>query len=313
MKPVYAFFIFSVIFFLCVVIYFNIAVLGEKFNPAEDAITLADYQAKSLRDPQADTDADGLKNWEEDLYGTSKKSADSDGDGIGDGQEVARGTDPTLYGDITGYGEVEQIITEQVYSEEFVPSPQGLDLNTLQSLISGGDPLALASMLGIDLPEGIEGAEGAVTSPQMLIQKRGINAIGTIVQNASLTSTEDVEVINGYFSGENQNTVAIDIAIAADLKAAQLMRGTTSEDDSIQGFIDRFAYHYQEMARTMQVLKTKGYSGREVEHAEWQTYTTLVSTWLGTIQDFHTFVLGNELNFSQDEPGSIFLFEIEGA
>jgi len=41
-----------------------------------------------------DTDNDGLKDWEESLWGTDSKNPDSDGDGTPDGEEVKSGRDP---------------------------------------------------------------------------------------------------------------------------------------------------------------------------------------------------------------------------
>jgi hypothetical protein len=44
----------------------------------------------------ADTDGDGLPNWQEFQYQTNPNLADTDGDGYNDGLEVARGSSPTL-------------------------------------------------------------------------------------------------------------------------------------------------------------------------------------------------------------------------
>ena len=48
---------------------------------------------------QIDTDNDGLRDWEETLYGTDPDVADTDGDGVGDGTEVRSGRDPLISGD----------------------------------------------------------------------------------------------------------------------------------------------------------------------------------------------------------------------
>lgn len=52
--------------------------------------------AESSADLDADTD--GLPNWKETLYGTDPNNADSDGDGMNDGNEVATGANPLVYG-----------------------------------------------------------------------------------------------------------------------------------------------------------------------------------------------------------------------
>lgn len=45
-----------------------------------------------------DDDKDGLSNWEEAIYGTDPKNADSDGDGFLDGEEVLSGRNPAKKG-----------------------------------------------------------------------------------------------------------------------------------------------------------------------------------------------------------------------
>ncbi|WP_176014997.1 right-handed parallel beta-helix repeat-containing protein [Victivallis sp. Marseille-Q1083] len=58
---------------------------------------LAGLNPNSAADANLDKDNDGLKNLAEYLAGTNINKADSDGDGIGDGAEIAQGTDPLLY------------------------------------------------------------------------------------------------------------------------------------------------------------------------------------------------------------------------
>ena len=44
---------------------------------------------------EIDSDNDGLRDWEEKIYGTDPRNPDTDGDGYLDGEEVASGYDPT--------------------------------------------------------------------------------------------------------------------------------------------------------------------------------------------------------------------------
>lgn len=45
-----------------------------------------------------DSDGDGLKDWEEQIYGTNPHNPDTDGDGTNDGDEIALGRDPLKKG-----------------------------------------------------------------------------------------------------------------------------------------------------------------------------------------------------------------------
>ena len=45
-----------------------------------------------------DSDNDGLKDWEEELWKTDKNKADTDGDGTLDGQEIKLGRNPLVKG-----------------------------------------------------------------------------------------------------------------------------------------------------------------------------------------------------------------------
>ncbi len=56
-------------------------------------LALQDDESSSI-----DTDNDGLKDWQEVLWGTDSKKADTDGDGTNDGAEVAAGRDPAIAG-----------------------------------------------------------------------------------------------------------------------------------------------------------------------------------------------------------------------
>ncbi|MFO0745311.1 MAG: hypothetical protein U1F43_06480 [Myxococcota bacterium] len=54
-----------------------------------------EYDAGDAADGASDDDGDGLAMWRESRLGTDPRKADSDGDGIGDGQELQDATDPT--------------------------------------------------------------------------------------------------------------------------------------------------------------------------------------------------------------------------
>jgi len=57
------------------------------------AVTVADDSVSNI-----DTDKDGLKDWQEVLWGTDKTNPDTDGDGVKDGTEISEGRDPVIKG-----------------------------------------------------------------------------------------------------------------------------------------------------------------------------------------------------------------------
>ncbi len=64
-----------------------------------------------------DSDGDGLKDWEESLWGTDPNNRDSDGDETPDGEEVDTGRDPTVPAPGDERSEVEKLAKE-TYREE---------------------------------------------------------------------------------------------------------------------------------------------------------------------------------------------------
>lgn len=59
------------------------------------SLKLREEQIKQLNQ---DSDGDGLKNWEEAIFGTDSNNPDTDGDGTKDGDEVAQNRDPLVKG-----------------------------------------------------------------------------------------------------------------------------------------------------------------------------------------------------------------------
>jgi len=66
-----------------------------KQTPKTDAQKTAQTTYKTHTLEEKDTDGDGLKDWQEDLYGTDKTKKDTDGDGIPDAVEIRTSQAPT--------------------------------------------------------------------------------------------------------------------------------------------------------------------------------------------------------------------------
>jgi|GEM_PF-672637 len=79
-----------------------------KYEPTELVFVSNDATSKNevksaedtfiTRFAEIDSDADGLKDWEESLWKSDPKNKDSDGDGTADGEEVSQGRDPKIAG-----------------------------------------------------------------------------------------------------------------------------------------------------------------------------------------------------------------------
>lgn len=65
-----------------------------RYDASLEAVT---YEGVSYQS-DLDTDSDGLKDWQEALWGTNKNDPDTDGDGKNDGTEIEEGRDPTIPG-----------------------------------------------------------------------------------------------------------------------------------------------------------------------------------------------------------------------
>jgi len=65
----------------------------RKSNAPKTLSVLA-FKDTSQGNTSLDSDHDGLKDWEEQIYGTDPHNPDTDGDGTTDGDEIAQGRDP---------------------------------------------------------------------------------------------------------------------------------------------------------------------------------------------------------------------------
>lgn len=92
---------------VAVLVLLSIAVVGFMYiQPPETPYKGApsEFIANSLTPSETmeftkkDTDGDGLKDWEEILWGTDPNNPDTDGDGMGDGEEISIGRNPTIEG-----------------------------------------------------------------------------------------------------------------------------------------------------------------------------------------------------------------------
>lgn len=114
-------------------------ILINSGEPTKKPIKLADIirQNPSLIE---DDDKDGLKNWEEQIYQTDPKNADTDRDGTNDGDEINQGRDPLKKGPddkIEIKSEIKESETKtnltNQFAETFLREP-------VTQIIAGGKP-----------------------------------------------------------------------------------------------------------------------------------------------------------------------------
>jgi len=88
-----------IIFVVCVVLVTGLYIFFERQNKPNPVVAGNEITNKIIN-PMADqdTDKDTLKDWEESLWGTDPKNADTDTDGTGDGAEIAVGRNPKIAG-----------------------------------------------------------------------------------------------------------------------------------------------------------------------------------------------------------------------
>ncbi|OGI87272.1 hypothetical protein A2995_01180 [Candidatus Nomurabacteria bacterium RIFCSPLOWO2_01_FULL_33_24] len=89
----------------------------KKKNPSKEMLAIQG-RPLPINITQIDTDGDGIKDWEESLWGTNPKNKDSDGDGISDNEEVEikrKGLEINLNEE----GEIENLNETEIFSREF--------------------------------------------------------------------------------------------------------------------------------------------------------------------------------------------------
>ena len=75
----------------------TLMIIGSRAAPIAHTITAAAREA-SIQKIIVDSDSDGLKDWEEELYHTDPRVADTDADGTPDGEEILLGRNPIIHG-----------------------------------------------------------------------------------------------------------------------------------------------------------------------------------------------------------------------
>ncbi|MFC1721023.1 hypothetical protein ACFL0K_02100 [Patescibacteria group bacterium] len=128
-----------------VIVFFIISYIGKNDrNNNETPNTTYANSGTSVSD--IDTDSDGLKDWEEALWGTDPQKADSDDDGTIDGEEVLAGRNPIVAAPDDEFTDEFKKIYSQITEEESAPVTHTEKLS--QDLIKGYITLKQNNALG---------------------------------------------------------------------------------------------------------------------------------------------------------------------
>lgn len=85
----------AAVILICVFLAFKIYEKNKNANNNYFITESGQKIPKKIDNPDLDSDADGLRDWEEPLYGTDQYNPDTDNDGYLDGEEIMSGYDPT--------------------------------------------------------------------------------------------------------------------------------------------------------------------------------------------------------------------------
>ena len=123
----------------------------------------SNQQLALAKDTNKDSDGDGLKDWEEALYGTNPQKADTDGDGTPDGEEIRLGRDPLKKGPndklqqptvAAGQGTTDQ--TQDTGNLTYNLTKSILESGVLGAIDQNGNLTSTDFIQNIKLPDGID-------------------------------------------------------------------------------------------------------------------------------------------------------------
>jgi len=234
-----------------------------------------------------DSDGDGLFDWQEDLYGTSKKLLDSDGDGVSDGEEVSKGQDPNYYGE----GVLDTVVSPQreIFPdfEYTVPTPK---------------EILLPSETRINKDKVVE-------APGDVVTRRALNTSGLALQQVYGAGGNNIELFRNLFLQQDSLDGEKVLQIVEENKKAAGQIALL-EAPLVQSELDILSRAFADVAQSLQIL----IDSQELEE---QVYVELVLQYnadvfalQAAITNVHRYVVAKNINFTADEPGNFFLFQL---
>jgi hypothetical protein len=214
----------------------------------EDAPT--NYQeilSYANEDANADTDEDGLKNWEETLWKTDLKNPDTDNDGTTDGEEIKEGRDPTITGPGDELKKLEDIYVDGTNenSEQTLSAKMADDFATAYfsyKATTDGAPLTnqekenIKNSVLLNVEKSSAAYNDVYTKENIVVinsssaedAKKYINTLGQALDNNFKNiSGSELEILNLIMDSSNQDNIALfDPYLTAYEKFVGLMQTT---------------------------------------------------------------------------------------
>lgn len=230
-----------------------------------------------------DSDQDGLFDWQEDLYGTSNKLRDSDGDGVSDGDEVAIGHDPNYYGE----GIQEDVVKPQAVLYEADPQIVFFQ-NQEESLASG---LTLS------------GSTSQINKDRI---RESLNLVAVAVQDSYMNRQEQEAIQLLLSKSGTYNKNSIETLIQKYERAADQL--SAIQNPEIQVEINRLASNYDDVARTLREVVRNEDASEEVYFLVVEKHGQAIVELQKTLVAYNTLVQALDISFKTSDAGSFFLF-----
>lgn len=211
-----------------------VAVYFVYYAPQKKLAVIDPKPAETIQRQQAqeslskDTDTDGLKDWEEVLWGTNPKKPDTDGDGTQDNDEILVKRDPTKAGpndaltDIstltarssnnTDTSSTEENITQSIASKFGAAyfkqklSTQGNNIDPQQFTTAAFNEITNSIKTGISqAPQDHYTASDFATSADNSSEsiRAYINALGTIIESTQFPKKNELEIAQNALTSDN--------------------------------------------------------------------------------------------------------------
>lgn len=235
-------------------------IIGATSTPNDDTSAEIVSSQLSLED---DADQDGLRDWQEELWHTDPTLSDTDGDGVLDGVEVARGHDPARPGPNDSLLAYEQVVASSTaedeervrqfisdYLEEILPEVQE---TTLVSLIYQNEVNATE----FDSRYSVNDVRVDPQSTENELRAFGEDIASTFAQYAGVTDSEvnEVDIMEEFFLSRNGKVLdKLEVAevVYADLREDLLQ--ITAPLDLVDIHLD-FINSYDIISRTIGAMR----------------------------------------------------------